>query len=393
MIGVKEILTAHTAGIKIMQKTEVDDLKLERLVLYNFKNYADAELVFEHPIVCLLGNNGSGKTNLLDAIHYLSVTKSFFNLIDSQNILRDFDQCSIQGEFKKNNEPETILCSIRKGQKKIVKKNFKEYEKLSDHIGQIPSVIVTPYDIELIWEGSEMRRKFLDSTISQQSKKYLDNLVQYNHALAQRNNLLKQFSQRGGYDPLLLEPWDYRLITHGNVIHEARKSFALDFTSTFETIYDHISNGKEKPGAAYLSELNQKPLEQLLTETREKDRMLERTTAGIHRDDLDFTLDGHSLKKMASQGQQKSFLIALKLAQHHFIAEHLKLAPILMLDDLFDKVDESRVHQILSWLQNYVKAQIFITDTHLQRIPDMLKSMNFDHEVWKISDASVEKIG
>jgi len=376
-----------------MEKTEVGELKLDRILLYNFKNYANAELVFDHPIVCLLGNNGSGKTNLLDAIHYLSVTKSFFNQVDSQNILREFDQCSIQGEFTKNKEPETILCSIRKNQKKIVKRNFKEYERLADHIGQIPSVIVTPYDIELIWEGSETRRKFLDATISQQSKKYLDNLVQYNHALAQKNNLLKQFAQRGGYDELLLEPWDYRLISHGNVIHEARKSFAQDFTKTFESIYDHISSGKEKPEITYLSELNQKSLEQLLTDSREKDRVLERTTAGIHRDDLDFTLDGYSLKKMASQGQQKSFLFALKLAQHQFISDHLLLSPILMLDDLFDKVDEGRVNRILSWLKNNVKAQIFITDTHVQRIPAMLKAMNFDHEVWKISDSSVEKIG
>lgn len=386
-----ETHTALTVGIRQMEK-QVGDLKLERLVLYNFKNYPEAELEFSHPIVCLLGNNGSGKTNLLDAIHYLSVTKSFFNQIDSQNILRDFDQCSIQGEFLKNNEHETILCSIRKNQKKVVKKNFKEYEKLSDHIGDIPAVIVTPYDIELIWEGSEMRRKFLDSTISQQSKKYLDNLVQYNHALSQRNNLLKQFAQRGGYDELLLEPWDYRLIVHGKFIHETRKSFAGEFAGMFEKIYEHISNGREKPGVNYISELNQKTFEELLAGSREKDRILERTTSGIHRDDLDFTLDGYSLKKMASQGQQKSFLFALKLAQHQFITQQLNLSPILMLDDLFDKVDESRVNQILSWLKNNVTAQIFITDTHLTRIPDMLKKMDFDHEAWRISDASVEKI-
>lgn len=388
-----ELNSANTAGTELQEVKQTGELRLERLVLYNFKNYAEAELSFSKQIVCLLGNNGSGKTNILDAIHYLSVTKSFFNQVDSQNILKDYDQCSIQGEFQKDNQHETVLCSIRKNHKKVVKKNYKEYEKLSEHIGQFPSVIVTPYDIELIWEGSEVRRKFIDSTISQQNKNYLDHLVSYNHALTQRNTLLKQFASKGGYDAIMLEPWEYMMVKHGDEIFRLRKEFIAEFSPVFAGIYEHISNNREVPVVDYESELHSKSTALLLDENRDRDRFLERTAAGIHRDDLEFLLDGYSLKKMASQGQQKSYLFALKLAQHSFISKHLGTSPVLMLDDLFDKVDESRVNQILSWLKQNVRSQIFITDTHLTRIPEMLKNMLFEHEIWKISDSKAEKIG
>lgn len=364
---------------------------LERLVLYNFKNYEEAELSFASSVVCFLGNNGSGKTNLLDAIHYLSFTKSFFNQTDSQNITSGHEQCSISGEFTRGELPEHITCAIRKNQRKVLKRNFKEYDKLSEHIGLLPSVIVTPYDIELIWEGSEERRRFIDSTISQYSKSYLDHLVQYNHVLLQRNNLLKSFSMRGGYSTEVMEPWDFKLCEIGQYIHSQRTSFMEEFIPLFKEVYAVISSGKEVPDLVYESELNERKLEELLKGSIEKDRALERTTCGIHKDDLDFSLNTFSLKKYASQGQQKSFLFALKLAQYALLRNHVGSNPILMLDDLFDKVDEQRVRQILHWLKDNNVGQVFITDTHTERIPHLLQSMHVQHEVWQVSDGKVYK--
>jgi len=290
------------------------NIRLERLTLYNFKNYSEAELVFKNNVVCFTGNNGSGKTNLLDAIHYLSSCRSFFNTIDSQNIQNGHEQASITGEFVRDDIPEQIICAIRKNQRKVFKRNFKEYDKLAEHIGLLPVVIITPYDIELIWEGSEVRRKFLDATISLQSKPYLEALMAYNHAMLQRNNLLKSFGQRGGYNYELLEPWDYILVEHGTFIFEERKKFLAEFIEDFKTVYQTICNGKEQTDITYESELHNRPLDKLLNDSREKDRILERTTCGIHKDDLSFTINGLPIKKFASQGQQKSFLFALKFA-------------------------------------------------------------------------------
>ncbi len=364
---------------------------IHKLCLYNFKNYEEVNLTFDAHVICLLGNNGSGKTNLLDAIHYLSFTKSFFNQIDAQNIMSGHDQCSISGEFVRGDLPENISCAIRKNQKKIVKRNFKEYTKLSEHIGLLPAVIVTPYDIELIWEGSEGRRRFIDATISQYSSTYLNQLVQYNHILLQRNNLLKTFATRGGFSTEAIEPWDFQLADKGQYIYEQRKLFMEEFTPIFKEIYEVISSGKEVPDLQYASELKDQNFPDILKSTIEKDRVLERTTSGTHKDDIDFFLNTFSLKKYASQGQQKSFLFALKLAQYVLLRNHIGTNPILMLDDLFDKLDEQRVHQILLWLKENKVGQVFITDTHPHRIPLMLKKMDVQNETWKVADSAVEK--
>ncbi len=368
------------------------DIRLERLSLYNFKNYNEAALEFKNKVVCFAGNNGSGKTNLLDAIHYLSVCRSFFNPADSQNILTGNDQGSITGEFVRDEMPEQIVCGLRKGQRKVFKRNFKEYDKLADHIGLLPVVIITPYDIELIWEGSEVRRKFLDATISQQSRPYLEALVSYNHALLQRNNLLKNFGTRGGYSTDLLEPWDYLLIEHGNFIFEERKKFIEEFSQEFKSVYQTICEGREETEVVYESELLHTPLETLLKNNQDKDRILERTSSGIHKDDLDFSIGGMPLKKYASQGQQKSFLFALKFAQYRYIRQHQQHNPILLLDDLLDKIDEGRLMQILRWLKENETGQVFITDTHLLRIPKLLNDMQITNEVWKISNGTAVKV-
>ncbi|MBL0316240.1 MAG: DNA replication/repair protein RecF [Flavobacteriales bacterium] len=368
------------------------NLFLKHLTIYQFKNYAEATLNFNEQVVCFTGENGSGKTNLLDAIYYLSNCKSFFNPVDSQNIMLTADQCSITGEFERDQHPEQIICTIRKNQRKVFKRNFKEYERLAEHIGLIPVVIVTPYDIELIWEGSEVRRKFLDATISALSRKYLDHLVSYHHALNQRNNLLKQFGKQGTYSPESLEPWDFQLSHLATEIHAERKKFIHEFTSEFSAVYHMISGEKEMAGIQYESDLNEETMENLLAKNSDRDRVLERTSAGIHRDDLDFTLNGNPLKKFGSQGQQKSFLFALKLAQYLFLRSHMEINPILMLDDLFDKIDEKRMSHILDWLAKNNVGQVFITDTHQRRIPEILTGRNLKHEVWEVSSGSVYQI-
>lgn len=367
------------------------DIRLERLTLYNFKNYEDAALEFTQKIICFTGNNGSGKTNLLDAIYYLSFSRSFFNTIDSQNIKTGQEQASITGEFLRDDIPEQIVCALRKNQRKVFKRNFKEYDKLADHLGLLPAVIVTPYDIELIWEGSEVRRKFLDATISLQSKPYLEALLAYNHALLQRNNLLKHFGQKGGYSYDLLEPWDYHLIEHGGYLHEQRKLFLLEFKQEFNAVYQTICSGKEQTDITYESELFERSMDKILRDNRDKDRILERTASGIHKDDLNFTIEELPIKKFASQGQQKSFLFALKLAQYHFIRNHSGNTPILLLDDLFDKIDETRMMQILRWIKENEVGQVFITDTHQKRIPELLNNMELTNEIWEVSNGTVRK--
>ncbi|MBX7052951.1 MAG: DNA replication/repair protein RecF [Flavobacteriales bacterium] len=368
------------------------NLYLKHLTIYQFKNYAEATLDFSKQVICFTGENGSGKTNLLDAIYYLSNCKSFFNPVDSQNIMLTAEQCSITGEFERDEHPEQIICTIRKNQRKVFKRNFKEYERLSEHIGLIPVVIITPYDIELIWEGSEVRRKFLDATISSLSKKYLENLVAYHHALNQRNNLLKQFGKQGNYAAEVLEPWDFQLAHLAAEIFQERKTFIHEFTAEFSMVYHLISGEKENAGIEYHSDLQEETMENLLAKNSDRDRFLERTSAGIHRDDLEFTLNGQPLKKFGSQGQQKSFLFALKLAQYLFLRNHMSINPILMLDDLFDKIDEKRMSQILDWLSRNHVGQIFITDTHTTRIPEILTKRNLAHEVWEVSSGSVHQI-
>lgn len=363
-------------------------LRLERLTLYQFKNYESLEITFDKSVVCFLGNNGEGKTNLLDAIHYLSFSKSYFNTIDGQNIRQGEEQASVSGEFERQGQPEMIHCAIRKSQRKIFKRNHKEYERLSEHIGLFPSVMITPYDIELILEGSEVRRKFIDATISQYSAAYLENLMQYNQALQQRNNLLKTMNRSGSFSSELLEPWDHRLSMHADIINRERAAFIEAFSPVFLEVYHHISGGKEEVKISLQAEHADAPLIDKLAQCRERDRVLERTTVGPHKDDLDFLLNGRSLKKFASQGQQKSFLIALKLAQYLILKKNTQLVPILLLDDLYDKVDETRVLNLLQWLIEHHPGQVFITDTHVDRIPALLQRLNAGYNAFIISQNS-----
>ena len=350
---------------------------LKNINLVNFKNYSEAELSFNSKINCLIGDNGEGKTNLLDAIYYLTFCKSFLNPIDSQNIKLKQDFLLIQGEFEKLDKSYLVHCGIKRGQKKVFKINKKEYEKLSEHIGEFPLVIISPADISLITEGSDLRRKFLDGILAQFDKTYLDVLFQYNKVLNQRNALLKYFSKERVFNKDQIEIWDEQLVKFGKIIGEKRKQLSVDLIPVFQKYYQKISGSKETVSLAYESQLdNDANFIELLENSVQKDIQRQYTNVGVHKDDLVFLLSGNPVKKFASQGQQKTYLIALKLAQLEFLKEVKQITPILLLDDIFDKLDENRVGHLLDLVNSNEFGQIFITDTGLDRIERVLKKVN-----------------
>lgn len=362
---------------------------LKKLSVLNFKNYPEAELSFSKQINCLTGNNGEGKTNILDAIHYLSFCKSFFNPIDSQNILHNSQFFMVQGVFEMPEQDDEVYCGLKRNQKKQFKRNKKEYSRLADHIGLYPLVMISPADSELITEGSESRRRFIDSVIAQFDRDYLENLISYNKVLSHRNALLKQFGDSRQFDKTSLEIWDMQLIEHGKKVHASRQKFINNFVSTFQSYYELISGGKEKVNIQYISHLNENAFADVLEKALNRDRAIEYTTVGIHKDDLEFTINEYPIKKFASQGQQKSFLIALKLAQFDFIKKIKNITPILLLDDIYDKLDDLRVKQLMEIVSSDNFGQLFITDTHPTRLGDLFQSTAVDFKVFKITNGSV----
>ena len=352
---------------------------LKEISLINYKNFSSKSLEFDEKINCFVGDNGVGKTNVLDAIYYLSNAKGYFNSIASQNIRHGEDFFVIDGKYDKNEREELINCSLKRGLKKVVKRNGKEYEKLSEHIGLLPLVIISPADSNLIVEGSELRRKFMDSIISLNDRSYLQCLLKYNKVLIQRNSLLKYFAANNTFDSLNIEIYDNELIKHGTDLYEKRKAFVKEFAPIFLERYQHIidfsgsKNISEEVSLIYKSQLDNYSFEELLSKNIDKDRVLQFTSVGTHKDDLSFKLNGYSIKKIGSQGQQKSFLIALKLAQFEFIKNHRNLKPLLLLDDIFDKLDDRRVGQLLNLVNNENFGQIFISDTHIERTEELIK--------------------
>ncbi len=365
---------------------------LKDLSLVNFKNYSEFSARFSPRINCFVGNNGSGKTNLLDAIHYLSLCKSYFNAIDSQNIKNTEGYFILQGHFDKNGETDAVYCGIKRNQKKVFKKNGKEYHKLSEHIGQYPLVMISPNDNELIWGVSEIRRKFVDSIISQYDKVYLDSLIAYNGAVKQRNSLLKQFAKGQTMDSSLLEIWDQQLTIYGNVIIEKRKDFLSSFIPMFNHFYEILSNHKEEVLLDYESSLEGRDFKTALMACLPKDRILEYTTVGPHKDDMDFKINGLSLKKFASQGQQKSYLLALKLAQFQYIKDRKHEKPLLLLDDVYDKLDETRFNKLIDLVKGDEFGQVFITDTHIERMQALFGNSKTDHKLFKVTNALVDEV-
>ena len=354
---------------------------LKKISLFNYKNFSEATFEFDTKINCFVGKNGIGKTNILDAIYHLANGKSYFNPLAVQNIKHNEEFFVVDGEFEKNDRSEQIVCSLKKGQKKILKRNGKLYEKFSDHIGFIPLVIISPADRDLITEGSETRRKFIDSVISQLDSQYLQQLIQYQKTVAQRNALLKYFALNHVFEKDTLVIYNEQLNELGQSIFEKRKDFLEKFIPIFNNYYKEISNGSETVQLVYQSDLSEKNTLALLEENLSKDRALQYTSVGIHKDDLSFEIDNHPIKKFGSQGQQKSFLIALKLAQFDFVKKQSGEKPILLFDDIFDKLDEFRVAKIVSMVNNDEFGQLFISDTHAERTENIVKST---HQSYKI---------
>lgn len=357
---------------------------IRKLTITNFKNHSFKSFDFSPQINCFVGDNGAGKTNVLDALHYLSVGKSFLGNSDLNNIQADEEFFVIEGEISDREKDNIIKIQQPKEAKKIIKKNDKAYSRMADHIGFLPSVIISPYDSNLISDSGESRRKFLDAMISQTDSDYLFNLIQYQKTVQQRNSLLKSFAKNRYFDCESLEIYDEPLIKFGTKIFEKRKSFIQSILPLIQNYYSIISNGKESVSVVYQSDLNSQSFENLLKENLEKDRAVTYTSTGIHKDDLLFEMNGNLLKKIGSQGQQKSFLIALKLSQMNRIREITGKTPILLLDDIFDKLDDSRVAQLIDLVNKEHFGQIFITDTHKDRTENVVKKINEEAKIFEI---------
>ena len=359
-------------------------MHLKKISLFNYKNFSEASFDFDRKINCFVGKNGIGKTNVLDAIYQLSYGKSYFNPLAVQNIKHGEEFFVIDGEFEKNDRTEQIVCSLKKGQKKILKRNGKQYDKFSDHIGFIPLVIISPADRDLIVEGSETRRKFIDSVISQLDAGYLQQLIQYQKILNQRNALLKYFALNHVFENDTVAIYNEQLSGLGHAIFEKRKTFLADFIPIFNLHHQAITGSEETVQLVYESQLSDHNLLNLLQENISRDRMAHYTTVGIHKDDLSFEIDHYPIKKFGSQGQQKSFLIALKFAQFEFIKKQCGEKPILLFDDIFDKLDATRVGKIVEMVNNDEFGQLFISDTHSERTETIVKSTHQSYSIFNL---------
>lgn len=354
---------------------------LQKLSLLNYKNFEAQTFEFDPKINCFVGNNGVGKTNVLDAIYHLSFGKSYFNPVTTQNIRHGTDFFVVEGSYLKKEQPEKIVVSARKGQKKMIKRNGKAYERFSDHIGFLPLVIISPADQDLIIEGSSTRRKFIDGVISQGDSKYLQDVINYNKILSQRNALLKYFAANHTFNQDSIDVYNEQMHAYGTAIYTKRTAFIEEFVPIFLHRYASITSGSESIGLEYKSQLQEGDLLQLFRENLAKDKITQYTNVGTHKDDLIFSIDDHPIKRFGSQGQQKSYLIALKLAQFDFIKRHSKDEPILLLDDIFDKLDEERVEHLITLVDKENFGQLFISDTHADRTEEVIKKV---HQTYKM---------
>ncbi|MCL2683102.1 MAG: DNA replication/repair protein RecF [Bacteroidales bacterium] len=368
---------------------------LKSLTITNFKNYAELTLDFSPNINCFAGNNGVGKTNLLDAIHYLSFCKSYVQSADMQNIRHNEEFFAIHGTFEKNEQSDVVSCIQKRNARKIMRLNKKEHERFADHIGLFPVVMISPYDSDLINDGSDVRRKFMDIVISQFDKSYLEQLIAYNHALEQRNKFLKtehltSLSSQARFDETLCEVFDQKLVQHGTKIFDARTHFLNQFSTLFQHYFDSLSKGSERVEIRYNSQLQDTlSFSEQLKNHRQKDRILQHTSVGIHKDDLVLLIDDFPVKKFGSQGQQKSFTLAMRLAQLEFIKHQNGYFPILLLDDIFDKLDNSRVLQLLELVGRSDFGQVFITDTDARRLEQILNQQNITFKLFDIIENNI----
>jgi len=364
-------------------------LYLKKLILSNFKNHSKSDFLFGERVNCFVGDNGSGKTNILDAIHYLSLSKSYFNKIDAQNIKFEEDYFIVKGAFVKADELSDIQCSLQKGESKTLKCNGKKYKRFSDHIGAFPIVVISPTDSNIIIDGSEVRRRYIDASIAQYNRKYLKNLIDYNKVLKQRNSLLKSFFEKQYFDSITLETFDDQLVKYGAEIFKERKHFLERLIVVFKKYYQLIAGENEDVSIRYQSQLNDETFDNLLQNSLQKDKISNYTNVGIHKDDIIFEMNNHPIKKIGSQGQQKSFLIALKLAQFDFMQKQMGFKPILLLDDIFDKLDDKRVEKIITFVDDGFFGQVFITDTHKNRTEEILNKSDIKYSIFDIENGAV----
>jgi DNA replication and repair protein RecF len=366
-------------------------MHLNKLSLVNFKNFNEVSFFLHPKLNCFVGNNGEGKTNLLDSIYYLCMCKSYFSGNDLYSIRNQEDYMIIQANFSRNDKEEEIYCGLQHDKKKQFRRNMKEYQRLNDHIGLFPVVMISPSDSQLISEGSEERRKYINGVISQYNKIYLDNTIKYNKVLAQRNGLLKELPGKSAQTDLL-DIYDAQLVDLGTAIHLERIEFIDKFTPVFNRYYNLICGDKEQVELIYQSQLNELDFAELLQASRKKDQIVQYTTSGIHKDDLVLNLNKTNIKIIGSQGQQKTYLVALKLAQFDFLKGVNETLPLLLLDDIFDKFDATRVRQILKLVADDSFGQIFITHTNLDRMNAILEELGIDHKLFRVSDGEVREI-
>lgn len=357
---------------------------LKKITILNYKNISDKTFHFSATINCFTGNNGIGKTNLLDAIYHLAMGKSYFSSNALQNIRHNEEFYLIEGLFESEQRQEQIVCSLKKGQKKVLKHNGKAYERIADHLGKYPMVLISPADRDLITEGSETRRKFLDSVIAQTDREYVELLLRYNRLLLQRNTLLKQMAETGITTTETLSIYDQQLAPIGQLIYQKRSDFMQLYQPQFSKQYSYIAGKAEAVSLHYHSALHQNSLAALLRENYSKDLSAQYTSAGIHKDDLLFEIEGYPIKKYGSQGQQKSFLIALKLSQYELLKQQLQKKPIVLLDDIFDKLDDSRVTQLVQLVTQGHFGQLFITDTHKDRTEAVVQQIGLPYEMIEV---------
>ncbi len=356
-------------------------LHLQEISLVQFRNYIQQNLVFAEKVVGICGVNGSGKTTLLDAIYYLGFTKSYFTRSDSQNVHHGLAGMRLQGNFLLNNEAYEVTSIIRENNKKEFSVNGDEYKKFSEHIGKFPCVMIAPDDIALVIGGSEERRKFVDTIISQIDKNYLQQLIEYTKVLQQRNSLLKQAAELGNINEALLGVFNDQLAVKGQWIYEQRTIFLDGFITLALQFYNRIAGKDDKISITYESDLQRGNMLQLLQQSKQKDLILQRTTIGIHKDDLQIKMDETAFKNDASQGQRKSLLFAMKLAEWQLLKTKKGFPPILLLDDVFEKLDEQRMHNLLEWVCTNDDGQVFITDTHSARLQQQLTAINVSFQL------------
>ncbi|WP_052597078.1 DNA replication/repair protein RecF [Aureispira sp. CCB-QB1] len=367
-------------------------MHLQELTLSNFKNYDNQVLQLSTKLNCFVGENGMGKTNLLDAIHYLCMCKSHFSLPDRQVVRHGEDFFRIEGYLERGEKREQVVCKYAPKIKKVMERNKVTYKRLADHIGLFPMIMITPDDTLLITEGSENRRQFVDVLLVQLDANYLNHLMVYNKVLQQRNAFLKSFKHPLDINFELLEIYNQQLLIPANYIYQERQKIIAKLKPIFQTYYKIISGDKEQVDLSYHSQLSEQKLERLFAESQEKDTWLQRTTKGIHKDDLKLLINDYPVKKFASQGQLKSYLLALKLAQYELLRQESDVAPLVLLDDIFDKLDKKRVQQLLELLLERDFGQIFITDTHENRIAKIVTGLGTDFKQFHVSNGMASEM-